>query len=90
MNKTRTITLVIILGVMAVFFGFFIVPEQSEDSMLPEVVSEHITAIDLGITYLQVAPQWSTYYDIKVESGAMVTEVVPDSPAGQAGIIERE
>jgi S1-C subfamily serine protease len=88
MNKTRIITLVIALGAVAVLLGFFLIPDQSEDGMLPEPASQHSTSIDLGMTYLQVTPQLSAYYDIGVESGALVTEVVPDSPADRAGIRE--
>jgi serine protease Do len=40
------------------------------------------------MTYLQVTPQLSAYYGIGVESGALVTEVVPDSPAERSGIRE--
>jgi S1-C subfamily serine protease len=87
-NKTRIITFVITLGVVAVLLGFFLIPKQSEDRMLPEPASQHRTSMDLGMTYLQVTPQLSAYYDIGVESGALVTEVVPDSPAERAGIRE--
>ena len=88
MNKTRIITFVITLGLVAVLLGFFLIPNQSEDRMLPEPASQHRTSIDLGMTYLQVTPQMSAYYDIGVVSGALVTEVVPDSPAERAGIRE--
>lgn len=88
MNKTGIITFVIALGVVAVLLGFFLIPNQSEDERLPEPASQHRTSIDLGMTYLQITPQLSAYYDIGVESGALVTEVVPDSPAERAGIRE--
>jgi len=88
MNKTRIITFAIALGVVAVLLGFFLTPNQSEDGRLPEPASQHRTSLDLGMTYLQVTPQLSAYYDIGVVSGALVTEVVPDSPAERAGIRE--
>ena len=45
-------------------------------------------SLDLGTSYLQVAHQLSAYIDVGVESRALVTEVVPDSPAQRAGIRE--
>ncbi len=88
MNKTRIIISVIALVIVAVLLGYFLIPNQSEDERLPEPASQHRTSLDLGMTYLQVTPQLSAYYDIGVESGALVTEVVPDSPAERAGIRE--
>jgi S1-C subfamily serine protease len=88
MNKTRIITFIVTLGVAAALLGFFLISNQSEDRMLPEPASQHRTSIDLGMTYLQVTPQLSAYYGIGVESGALVTEVLPDSPAERSGIRE--
>lgn len=88
MNKTGIITFVIAIVVVAVLLGFFLIPNQSEDERLPEPASQHRTSLDLGITYLQITPQLSAYYNIGVESGALVTEVVPDSPAERVGIRE--
>ena len=86
MNKTKIIIFVIALGVVAVLIGYFLIPNQSVDERLPAPASQHRTSLDLGMTYLQVTPQLSAYYDIGVESGALVTEVAPDSPAERAGI----
>ncbi len=86
MSKTRIITFVIALGVVAVLLGFFLIPNQSEGGRLPEPASQHRTSLDLGMTYLQVTPELSAYYDIGVVCGALVTEVVPDSPADRAGL----
>ncbi len=88
MSKTTVITFAIALGMVAVLLGFFLIPNQSEDGRLPEPASQHRTSLDLGMTYLQVTPELSAYYDIGVVSGALVTEVVPDSPAERAGIRE--
>ncbi len=88
MNKTVIISFAITLGVVAVLLAFFLIPNQSEDRMLPEPASQHRTSLDLGMTYLQVTPQLSAYYDIGVVSGALITEVVSDSPAQRAGIRE--
>ena len=86
MNKTKIIIFVISLGVVAVLLGYFLIPNQSEDERLSEPAVQQRTSLDLGMTYLQVTPQLSAYYDIGVESGALVTEVIPDSPAERAGI----
>jgi len=88
MNKTRIITVVIVFGVLMVLVGFLLIRNQSEDERLTEQVSHHSTSLDLGMTYFQVTPQLSAYYDVGMESGALVTEVLPDSPAERAGIRE--
>jgi serine protease Do len=88
MSKTKIIAIVIISGVAAALIGFFLIPNQSKDGTLTESVSEHGASVDLGFTYLQVTPRLSAYYGIGVNSGALVTEVVPGSPADQAGIRE--
>jgi len=88
LNKTRIITFVITLSVVALLLGFFLIPKQSKDGRLSEPAPQYGTFLDLGMTYVQITPQLSAYYDIGVESGALVTEVIPDSPANRAGIKE--
>jgi serine protease Do len=88
MNKYRIIGLGIALSLAAVLLAFFLIPNKTEDGILPEIASRQRTSIGFGMTYLQVTPQLSSYYDIGVESGALVTEVTQGSPAEQAGVRE--
>lgn len=44
------------------------------------------SAVSLGFVYLPLTPGLSAYYDLGVKSGALVTEVVPNSPADRAGV----
>jgi 2-alkenal reductase len=41
----------------------------------------------IGISYQMITPQIAAYYDLARESGILVTEVQPDSPAAKAGIV---
>ena len=40
----------------------------------------------IGISYQMITPQVAAYYDLKRESGIIVSEVQPGSPAAKAGI----
>ncbi len=87
MNKRR----VAIMGVIAVVLlvivsAFFLLPRQPEESPEPEPAQGTSAAINLGFTYLRVTPQVSAYYNLGVDSGALVTEVIPRSPADIAGV----
>lgn len=87
MNKRR----VAIMGVIAVVLltivsSFFLLLRQPEESLAPESTPGNSEATNLGFTYLPVTPQVSAYYGLGVDSGALVTEVIPDSPAARAGV----
>ena len=41
----------------------------------------------IGISYQMITPQIAAYYDLTRDSGILVTEVQPSSPAAQAGIV---
>lgn len=88
MSKAKIITFIIALGVLAVVLGFFLVWDQTEDNALLEPALDKETRVDLGITYLPVTPRLSAYYGLGVDSGALITEVVPGSPTDLAGIKE--
>ncbi len=49
-------------------------------------MEENCSMVNLGFTYLPVTETVSRYYGIKVNSGALITEVNPDSPLCQAGV----
>lgn len=86
MSKTRLlITLVAIVGTVAVISGLFLY-QRSEDEVLPQPAgAEYRTSAGLGITYIKVTPVLSEYYGLGVDYGALVTEVTPGSPAYRAG-----
>jgi serine protease Do len=47
---------------------------------------EEQLSIDMGVSYLPVTPGVSQYYGLTVDSGALVTEVVPGSISERAGL----
>jgi len=59
---------------------------QLEDWSSSELAQEVDTGVNLGITYLPVTPMLSAYYDLEVDSGVLVTEVVPGSPMELASV----
>jgi len=74
-----TATLVI-LGLM---LGYFV---PGLDRVPPAPPRENERAAGLGITYLPLNSGLADYYDLGVKSGALITEIVPNSPAEQAGL----
>ncbi|MBI2860221.1 MAG: PDZ domain-containing protein [Chloroflexi bacterium] len=43
--------------------------------------------VDLGFSYLPLTSRVSAYYGLGMDSGALVTEVDPGSPAARAGVV---
>ncbi len=87
MNKrSGTIIGAIAAVIVVLVLGFFLFPGQSEEWLPPEPALANRTATDLGFIYLPITPQISAYYDLGVDSGALVTEVIPKSPAARAGM----
>lgn len=87
MSKSRvafvtTSTIVIIL----ILLGFFVFGWQSEEQSPSKHAQETETSLNLGITYLPVAPGLADYYGLEISSGALVTEVIPHSSADKAGV----
>jgi len=78
---------IVIVSIGVVLFRLFLFPGENEaPPALPVVVEE--TATGLGIVYLPVTHGLSQYYGLGIDYGALVTEVVPGSPADQSGIKE--
>ncbi len=87
MSKGRlAIISAVVVAVVTILLLFFLLPLYTEDRPPSELVRDNQTATDLGFTYLQITPQISAYYDLGVDSGALITEVIPESPAGKAGM----
>ncbi len=87
MSKGRlAIISVVIAAVVAILLLFFLLPWSMEVRLPSEPVNDNQTATDLGFSYLPVTPQISAYYGLGVDSGALITEVNPESPASKAGM----
>jgi len=75
----------VILGIAAVVTMIVVVTVSlldQRDGALPNTVT-----VDMGVSYLPVTPGVSDYYGLGVDSGALVTEVAPDSMAARAGVV---
>ncbi len=77
------ITVAISLTLALVIFPLL---RQQEDLSPLEPAQETSAAPDLGITYLRITPALSTYYDLGVDSGVLVTEVMSGSSMDRASV----
>ncbi len=79
MRKWRRLVLVIVFAAMVAVLAIILVSENNEkkEGAEPET-------IDVGVSYLPVTPELSKYYGLEVSYGALVTDVVRDSPADKA------
>ena len=84
MNKIEMGIIAAVLVILAL--AFFFLPGHQEDSPGSEPMPGTSAAANLGFTYLPVTPRVSAYYNLGVDSGAMVTEVTPRGPADRAGV----
>jgi membrane-associated protease RseP (regulator of RpoE activity) len=85
-SRTKTRTLAAIIGTAIVIFGllgFFFFWTQTGEAR-PAQTDQ--TSPGLGITYLTITPAVSAYYRLGVQYGALVTEVIPGSPADLSGL----
>ena len=76
----------IVIALVAVLLLSFLPPRQTRHQTPEEAVTGTGISIDMGVTYLPVTKGVSRYYDLEVESGALVTEVIAGSLADQAGV----
>lgn len=77
---------IVTIVLAVVLLGFFLFPGQSEDQLSLDPVRGETASPGMGITYLTVTPGLSEYYHLGVDTGALVTEVVPGSPSDRAGV----
>lgn len=84
-NRLRIVSIVAV-ALVVVLLGLFLFPRQSEDRLPSEPAQETATSIDLGVIYLPVTPGLSAYYELGVDSGVLVTEVISDGLADRAGV----
>lgn len=84
---SRVAVIGIIAAVLSVLvLDFYFLPPRTETSQSLEPARSSTASIDLGVSYLPLTPGLSAYYDLGVDSGALVTEVAPNSPADRAGV----
>jgi S1-C subfamily serine protease len=74
-----------IIILIAILSGLFVWSHSKEQSDIKKA-SETTTVVNLGFNYLKVTPGLSAYYNLGVNSGALVTEVIAGSQADRAGI----
>ncbi len=87
MSKTKLLTaFVVIVSIVVVLLGFFLFSGRAEDEVLSQPAAVEKTSTGLGIIYLPVTRGLSEYYSLGVDYGALVTEVIPGSPADRSGI----
>lgn len=87
MLKNRTILLAVAAFVIVVtVIGFLVFhwPWGNTSTTIQE--QRYSDTVDLGITYVPVTSGLSIYHDLGVSSGALVTELAPDSVAYKAGV----
>ena len=83
-TKTRVIAASIgTVIVISVLLGFFFFWTQADVDRPAQIDN---SSPGLGITYLTITPAVSAYYRLGVQYGALVTEVIPGSPADLAGV----
>ncbi len=87
MSKRRVVIAGVIATALVVFLlRVFLSTGQSAEGPPSKPEQETATSMNLGVTYLPMTPGVSAYYDLGVDSGALVTEVVSGSPADRAGV----
>ena len=87
MIKKRTAIAVIAAAVsISLVLGLFVLPQISQDAPLSAPERESDAVMRFGMTYIRVTPALSDYYDLGIESGVLVTEVIPGSPADLASV----
>jgi S1-C subfamily serine protease len=73
------------IALLGVVSGFLLYHQQSENSMSDQM-GENTPALELGIIYLPVNQMTAAYFDLTVNNGALVTQVVKGGLVDQAGI----
>ena len=78
---------VIVATVMLVLtLGVYFAPGQIRREAPGKPTPPNTAATDLGITYLPLTPGLSAYYDLGVDSGALITRITSNSLADKAGL----
>ncbi len=83
MAKRKIALIAAALVIFGGLSGFFLYRMQTGGQSIP---AESASTLSLGVTYMPLTPKMAAYYDVDVASGALVTEVLPGSPAERAGL----
>ncbi|MBI2830395.1 MAG: PDZ domain-containing protein [Chloroflexi bacterium] len=81
----RRLSLLVGIGVVLILLGSFMLYRQIHQNSV-ETPPRTDTTLNLGITYVPVTPKLASYYNLDVDFGALVTDVVHNGPAALAGI----
>jgi S1-C subfamily serine protease len=88
MSRRRWLWWVFIsIAIIGVSAGAFFYYRQSLITV-PDKIRSNTSVIDLGVVYLPVTSNTACCYNLKVDSGALVTQVGNGSPVDLAGIKE--
>jgi serine protease Do len=69
----------------------FAVPIEMAKQILPQLKAEgHVTRGWLGVVIQQITPEIAEELGLKGQKGALVSKVVPEGPADEAGIQQRD
>lgn len=85
-RSTVTLVAVSVVMIAMVLWGFFVFRWKVDDRVPLSAAQKTDTGLLLGITYLSLTSGLSSYYDLGVDSGVLVTEVAPDGAASRAGV----
>jgi S1-C subfamily serine protease len=65
----------------------FAIPANAAKRVVPELLSKgYVTYPYIGATVQSLIPEMAKYLKLKIERGAMISEVVKDGPADKAGL----
>jgi serine protease Do len=69
----------------------FAVPINMAKAILPQLQAKgHVTRGWLGVVIQQISPEIAEEFGLEDQKGALVSKVVPDGPAAEAGIEQRD
>ncbi len=87
MRKRGGVVLAVIgvISVLVITALVFSLQDRGENSIPASAVVNSVP-IGMGVSYLPVTPRLAEYYGLGVDSGALVTEVAPDSIADKGGL----
>lgn len=86
LSKKIIIMWVVSIISVAIALWVFLSPRESRQWVPPAAVPDGSEVTGLGITYIPLTPELSQYFELGVDSGVLVTEVVSGSPMSQASV----
>lgn len=85
---TKKIIIVWVVSIVSVAIALvvFLIPRETRQWVPPAAVQGENVVTGLGVSYIPLTPELSQYFDLGVDSGVLVTEVVSGSPMNQASV----